>query len=250
MAGHSKWHNIKIRKSAQDAKRGKLFGKLSREIMVAARQGGGDPGMNIRLKSAIEKAREASMPLANIERAIKKGTGELEAEQLEEITYEGYGPGGVALLIQTLTDNRNRTVSEVRSVLTKHGGNLGEDGCVSWIFEQKGVILLEAGEADPEEIMLEAIECGAEDVTQDGDLIEIQTAPNDLYKVQTALEEAGYKVKDSSLTMQPKNLVPLEPERARKTLALMEALEDLDDVSNVYANFDIPDEVMQELEAS
>jgi YebC/PmpR family DNA-binding regulatory protein len=250
MSGHSKWHNIKIRKGAQDAKRGKAFAKLSREIMVAASLGGSDSSMNVRLKTAIEKAKEVSMPIANIERAVKKGSGELDGgNQLVEVVYEGYGPGGVALIIETMTDNRNRTAGEVRSTLTKHGGNLGEAGCVAWMFEQKGIILLEPGSADTEEVMLAAIECGAEDVTEDGDTLEIQTDPQQLYLVRTALEEAGYKIQDASLTMIPKNVVPLDLERARKTLNLMELLEDLEDVGNVYANFDIPDELMQELQS-
>ncbi len=246
MAGHSKWAQIKHKKAVVDVKRGKLFSKLAKEIAVAARLGGGDPSMNPRLRTAIEKAKEANMPQDNIKRAVQKGTGELPGTAYEEALYEGYGPGGVALLIEVLTDNKNRTVSEIRHLLGKHGGSLGEAGCVSWIFEKKGYILVEKSAVDEETLMGITIEAGAEDMKNDPreENYEIITAPEDLKRVKEAIEEKGIAVTLSETTMLPKTYVPLEGEAAARMVKLMEVLEDHDDVQNLYANFDLPDEVL------
>ncbi|NOZ24752.1 MAG: YebC/PmpR family DNA-binding transcriptional regulator [Nitrospirae bacterium] len=246
MAGHSKWSQIKHKKAAADAKRGKLFSKLAKEISVAARLGGDDPAMNPRLRTAIEKAKEANMPQDNIKRAIQKGTGELPGASYEEALYEGYGPGGVALLIEVLTDNRNRTVAEIRHLLGKHGGSLGEAGCVSWIFEKKGYILVEKSSTDEDTLMSIVLDAGAEDMKNDPreENYEIITAPEDMNRVKETLTGHGIAVSMAEITMLPKTYVTLEGEMAEKMLRLMEVLEDHDDVQNVYANFDLPDEVM------
>jgi YebC/PmpR family DNA-binding regulatory protein len=244
MSGHSKWSTIKHKKGAKDAKRGKLFAKLARAIEVAARDGGGDPGFNPTLATAVDKAKAASMPNDNIERAIKRGTGEVEGAVYEEIWYEGYAPGGVALYVLVLTDNRNRAASDVRSTFTRNGGSLGEPGSVAYLFEQKGFIL--AG-GDEDEVMLAALDAGAEDVRESGELWEVITAPSDLEGVRGALVEAGLAVESSEVTQLPSTSVPLEAEKAKQVLRLVDALEDLDDVQEVYANFDIGDEVMAAL---
>ncbi|WP_456396431.1 YebC/PmpR family DNA-binding transcriptional regulator [Desulfurobacterium sp.] len=244
MAGHSKWANIKHKKAAQDAKRGKIYTKLAREITVAAREGGGDPEFNPRLRAAIEKAKKFNMPKENIERAIKRGTGEIAGETYEEVTYEGYGPGGVAIIVKCLTDNRNRTASEVRHAFSKHGGNLGTSGCVAWMFKRKGVITINVEGKDEEEVMMIAIDAGAEDfVNEDGQFI-IYTQPQDLENVKKALEEAGVEIEEAKLDLVPQNTTRVEGETAQKVLKLLEVLEDLDDVQEVYSNFDMPDEVM------
>ncbi|SNR89219.1 YebC/PmpR family DNA-binding transcriptional regulator [Desulfurobacterium atlanticum] len=244
MAGHSKWANIKHKKAAQDAKRGKIYTKLAREITVAAREGGGDPEFNPRLRTAIEKAKKFNMPKENIERAIKRGTGEIAGETYEEVTYEGYGPGGVAIIVKCLTDNRNRTASEVRHAFSKHGGNLGTSGCVSWMFERKGVITVSAEGQDEESVMMVAIDAGAEDfVAEDGTFI-IYTQPSDLETVKKALEEAGIKIEEAKLDLIPQTTTRVEGETAQKVLKLLEHLEDLDDVQEVYSNFDMPEEVL------
>jgi YebC/PmpR family DNA-binding regulatory protein len=247
MAGHSKWANIKHRKAAQDAKKGKVFTKIAKELTVAAKIGGGDPEMNPRLRVALDKARAANMPKDNVERAIKKGTGDGSESNYEQVNYEGYGPGGVAILIQTLTDNRNRTVSEVRSTLTKRGGSMGEAGSVAWIFEQKGIIQVKKDVVDEDTIMMIAIDAGAEDISVEDDIYEIICEPKEYWAVKEALEENGIEMLHSEITMKPQNTVPLGKEDAEKLMKLIEYLEDLDDVQEVFANFDIDDEVMEEL---
>ncbi len=251
MAGHSKWANIKHKKKKQDKKRGKLFSKLVKKITVAAREGGGDPEINNDLDLAIQKARDANMPKDNIERAIKRGTGELDGVDYEKMVYEGYAPAGVALYIDVMSDNRNRTVSELRSLLSNNGGNLGEDGCVAWMFERKGqlIINLDECEIDDDELMLAAIEAGAEDININQDNVEILTEPGDLQKTRKAMEEEGYEFSSGDLAMIPKNEIVLEnTSDAKKVVKLVDKLEDHDDVQDVYANFDIPDEVMVEIE--
>ncbi len=244
MSGHSKWATTKHKKAAADAKRGKLFTKLTKEITVAARLGGGDPEGNPRLRAAIARAKAVSMPADNIKRAIQKGTGELPGVSYEEVSFEGYGPGGVALLIETMTDNRNRTVSEIRHILSKLGGNLGETGCVSWMFNKKGYIVVGRDRADEEKLLSLALEAGAEDMQTEDDNFVITTAPADFEKVKKALEDAGVVLSAAEVTMLPQTYVKLEGKEATQMLKLMEALEDNDDVQNVYANFDIPDEIL------
>ncbi len=246
MSGHSKWHSIRHKKAIVDARRGKLFTKLIREIIVAARMGGGDPDKNPRLRKAIEAARDANMPKENIERAIKKGTGELEGEKFEEVTYEGYGPGGVAVFVEAATDNRNRTASEIRRIFTKHGGSLGESGCVAWMFKRKGYIVIEKSKApDEEELFDIAVEAGAEDVKIDESNFVILTAPEDLFNVVKALEEKGIEIATKELGMIPDTYVKLEGKQAEQMLKLMEELEDHDDVQHVWANFDISEEEIE-----
>ncbi len=246
MSGHSKWHSIRHKKAVVDAKRGKLFTKLIREIIVAARMGGGDPEKNPRLRKAIEAARDANMPKDNIERAIKKGTGELEGEKFEEVTYEGYGPGGVAVFIEAATDNRNRTASEIRRIFSKHGGSLGESGCVAWMFKRKGYIVIEKSKApDEEELFDIAVDAGAEDVKIDESNFVILTAPEDLFNVVKALEEKGIEIATRELGMIPDTYVKLEGKQAEQMLKLMEELEDHDDVQHVWANFDISEEEIE-----
>jgi YebC/PmpR family DNA-binding regulatory protein len=247
MGGHSHWSQIKRQKGASDAKRGAHFTKLSREITVAAREGGGDPAMNPRLRLAIEKAREGNMPADTIKRAIERGSGGGEgAAALLEITFEGYGPGGVAILVQTLTDNRNRTVSELRMALSRNGGTLGESGSVAWQFDNKGLITLEADGADPEELALQAIDAGAEDVQVFDNLIEVHTAATDLDRVKKQLEGSGYKIAGAELAMLPKNTVALEERQAVQALKLLDLIEDLDDVQKVYSNADFPEAALME----
>ncbi len=250
MSGHNKWANIKHRKMAQDAKRSKVFTKLIREIIVAAREGGGDPDKNPRLRAAIERARAANMPKDNIERAIKRGTGELGGDQLYEITYEAYAPGGVALLIKVVTDNKNRSAQEVRHMLSKYGGNMAESGSVGWIFERKGVINIPRDKVeDVEELAMLAIDAGAEDIKDDDDPIQILTAPEDLSAVRDALVEAGYEV-EASVSYIPKNTVKVEGTDAEKLLKLLNVLEELDDVQEVISNFEMDDAEMERIIAN
>jgi YebC/PmpR family DNA-binding regulatory protein len=244
MAGHSKWANIKHRKGRQDAKRGKLFAKLIKMIEVAARTGGADLASNPTLASAVQKAKDASVPKENIERAIARGTGEIEGVEYEEIWYEGYAPGGVALYVQILTDNRRRAASDVRSVFSKNEGNLGEPGSVGYLFEQKGYILA-AGEEDT--VMMAALDGGAEDVEESGDQWEIISSPSDLDTVRAALEAAGVTVDQAEVTQLPSTTVPLDAKKARQVLRIVDALDDLDDVQSVYANFDIPEDVLADV---
>ncbi len=251
MAGHSKWANIKHRKAKVDAQRGRIFTKLGRAIIAAARQGGGDPNVNQALKLAIARAREVNMPVENINRAIIRATGEMDGIDFEEVTYEGYAPGGVALLLKILTDNRNRTASEIRYIFSRHNGSLGETGCVAWMFEMKGFLVIpkENIHGDAEELMLILIEAGAEDVKEEGSTIEVVTAPQDLEKVKDMLSEQGIKFSLAEVTMVPQVTVPLsDPETVEKVLKLVDALEDHDDVQHVYANFDIPEEILNEVE--
>lgn len=249
MAGHSKWAQIKHKKAQVDAKKGKIFTKIVKEISVAARLGGGDPEKNPRLRLAIDRAREVNMPMDNIKRAIMKGTGELPGTSYEEIVYEGYGPGGVALLIEVMTDNKNRTVSEIRHLLSKHGGSLGESGCVSWIFEKKGYILIDKKAVDEDTLLSVALDAGAEDLKNDEkeDNYEIIVPPDKLKEVKNAIEQAGINVSMAEVTMLPKNYVPVEGSVAEQMIKLMEALEEHDDVQNVYANFDMPEEAMSKV---
>ncbi len=248
MAGHSKWANIKRRKGAVDARRGKIFTRLTKEIIVAARIGGGDPGGNPRLRAAIAAAKSENMPKDKIERAIKKGTGEIEGENYEEIRYEGYGPGGVAVIVECMSDNRNRTVSEVRHAFSKSGGNLGESGCVGWMFDRKGSITVPADSIDEESLMDKAIEAGAEDVVAEGDAFQVLTDPDEFETVREALEQAGVTISEAAVTMIPKNTVEVTDEKvAKQILRLLEVLEDNDDVQSVHANFDIPDEIMEKV---
>lgn len=247
MAGHSKWANIKHRKGRQDAARGKLFAKLAKRIEVAAREGGGDPGFNPTLATAVEKAKAASMPNDNIDRAIKRGTGEVEGAVYEEIWYEGYGPGGVALYVQILTDNRNRAASDVRSTFTRSGGSLGEPGSVAYLFDQKGLII---AEGDEEEVMLAALEAGAEDVRDAGDgMFEVITEPGDLADVRKAITEAGVTVESADVTQLPSSTVPVAETDAKRLLRLIDNLDDLDDVQAVFSNYDIEDAVMEKVMA-
>jgi len=249
MSGHSKWSTIKHKKAAADAKRGKIFTKIIKEISIAARDGGGDPDANPRLRTAIRTAYSANMPKDNIERAIKKGTGELPGMTYEAAHYEGYGPAGVAVFVEVLTDNKNRTTAEIRHMFTRYNGNLGEPGCVAWMFDRKGLITMEAEGVDEDQLMTVALESGADDVAIEEDTVEVQTPPNELETVKEALDAAGFKVQVAELSMLPKNTVKLDGTSARTMLKLMEALEDQDDVQNVYANFDIPEEIMEEVSA-
>ncbi len=241
MSGHSKWSTIKRKKARVDAQRGKIFTRLSREIIVAARLGGGDPDANPRLKAAIQRAKEANIPNENIQRAIQKGTGELGAAAYEELIYEGYGPGGVAVMLEIMTDNRNRTAGEIRHLFSRHGGNLGEAGCVSWMFSKKGVIVVEKDGLDEDELMLNALEAGAEDVKTEEDEFEIITAPEDFEQVRRALVEKGVPIAEAQVTMVPQSTVKLTGKEAEQMMRLMEALEDHDDVQEVYANFELED---------
>ncbi len=245
MAGHSKWNNIRIKKGRMDAKRGKLFTKLAKEILMAGRDGA-DPDANFRLRVAISRAKDQNMPNNNIERLLDKLRGGT-AEALEEITYEGYGPNGVAMLVETATDNRNRTAADVRLIFNKNEGSIGEAGCVAWVFDKRGQISVTDDGQDEEELLLAAMEAGALDLEHDADTFSIFTEPTDLHAVRTALEEHGLKVTSAEFTMLPKNTVELGRDDAKSVLKLFEALEDHDDVQNVYANFDIPDHILEEL---
>lgn len=245
MSGHSKWASIKHKKGAADAKRGKVFTKLIREITVAARIGGGDATGNPRLRAAIQAAKAENMPKDNIERAIKKGTGELEGTSYEEVNYEAYGPGGVAVLIDCLTDNKNRTVADLKHAFDRHGGSLGSPGCVSWMFVKKGLLVFDESTAGEEKILEIALDAGAEDVRQTGSQIEVVMDPSDFEKVKKAFDSAGLPYSLAEITMIPQNTVRLEGKKAEQMLNLMEALDDIDDISHVYANFDIPDEYIE-----
>jgi YebC/PmpR family DNA-binding regulatory protein len=247
VSGHSKWSSIKHKKGAADAKRGKLFSKLSRAIIVAAKEGGGDPSGNLALQNAIEKAKSYSMPKDNIDRAIAKGSGaDADASSFETVVYEGYGPSGVAVIVEALTDNRNRTASDVRHTFAKNDGNLGGSGAVSWLFERRGVVLVAAAGTDEDELMLAAAEGGAEDVALDGSSYQVLSAPESLAAVREAIERAGFAIDSAELTMLPKTTVEVADEGdAKKVLRLMDQLEDNDDVQDVYANFDIPEQVLE-----
>jgi YebC/PmpR family DNA-binding regulatory protein len=247
MSGHSKWSQIKRQKGANDVKRGATFTKVTREIAIAARAGGGDPDGNFRLRLAVEKARSVNMPADNIKRAIERATGASESDQFEEIVYEGYGPGGVAILVEAATDNRNRTAADVRSRFSKAGGQLAASGAVAWQFEPRGFITVSRSGSDPDDVALAAIDAGAEDVDTETDPLEIYTSPGDLERVRRALEESGARVEHAESAMIAKQTVELEPSRARQALRLVEELEDLDDVQRVTANFDIPEEIFAEV---
>jgi YebC/PmpR family DNA-binding regulatory protein len=246
MAGHSKWANIRRRKGAVDVKRGKIFTKLAKEITVAARMGGGDIDANPRLRSAVAAAKAENMPKDNWERAIKKGTGELEGVSYEESTYEGYGPGGAAVFVESLTDNKNRAVAEIRHIFSKRGGSLGESGCVAWMFDKKGVITVDKDQADEEKLMEVTLEAGAEDVRDAGEQFEVLTEPSDFEAVREAVEAAEIPFASAEVTMVPQNTTPVEGRDAEKMVDLMEALDDCDDVQKAYTNADIPDEFFEE----
>ena len=250
MSGHSKWASIKHKKAGIDAKRGKAFTKVIKEITVAARLGGGDPDGNPRLRAAISNAKSVNMPQDNVTRAIKKGTGELPGVSYEELTYEGYGPGGVALMISIMTDNKNRTVAEIRHILTKHNGNLGETGCVAWMFDKKGLILVETKEVSEDKLMELALEAGADDIQTVGDSFEIITVPEDMESVRDAISADNIAISMAEVSMVPQNTVQLEGKHATQMLKLMDILEDHDDVQNVYANFDISDDVLDSIHNS
>lgn len=248
MSGHSKWSTIKRKKGAADAKRGKIFGKLAKEITVSARLGGGDAGGNPRLRAAIAAAKAENMPNDNIQRAIRRGTGEGGGATLEEVTLEGYGPAGVALMVESLTDNKNRTVSDVRHLLTKYGGNLGEPGCVAWMFDKKGVIVFDREGVDEDHLLEAALECGAEDLQSDESQLEVLTDPTRFIEVKDALETHGFRPVLAELQLHPKSTVRIEEEKpAQQVLKLVEMLEEHDDVNDVFANFDIPDKLLEAL---
>lgn len=247
MSGHSKWSSIKHRKAAQDSKRGAMFTRVIKELTVAARLGGGDAEMNARLRTAVLKAKAVNMPQDTMQRAIMKGTGELAGVSYEDVTYEGYGPGGVALLLTVLTDNRNRTVAEIRRIFSKNGGNFGEAGCVAWMFQKKGLIVVDKGKIDEDELLTVALEAGAEDVRAGDGIYEVVTTVEDFEPVKQAIVAKGVEPSTSDISMIPQNTVRLEGQQARQLLKLMEELEDHEDVQNVYANFDIPDEVLAEV---
>ena len=248
MSGHSKWSTIKHKKGAADAKRGKIFTKIIKEITIAARMGGGDPEGNPRLRQAVLAAKAENMPKDNIERAIKKGTGELAgAAAYEETTYEGYGPGGVAVLVEVMTDNKNRTVAEIRHIFSKHGGNLGENGCVAWMFDKKGSIIFEKSDVNEDDLMEIVLESGGEDVKEEESQYEVITDPDSFESVKEAIDKAGFAYALAEISMIPQTSVKLDEQRAVQMLKLMEKMEDNDDVQNVYANFDIPDDVMEKL---
>ena len=249
MSGHSKWASIKHQKGVADARRGQLFTKLARELIIAAREGGGNPEMNFRRRLAVQKARDSNMPMDNIDRAIKKGTGELEGGSLTELTLEGYGPNGTAILVNALSDNRNRTIQDVRNAFTRHGSNLGENGCVAWLFDSKGVITINTESIDADELALSAIDAGAEDVKVESSYVEVYTIPEDMEKVREALEKDEVEIESSELMMVPKTVVQLDEKAARQALKLMERLEEIDDVQNVFSNADIPDSVVAEYQS-
>ncbi|HVD03782.1 MAG TPA: YebC/PmpR family DNA-binding transcriptional regulator [Candidatus Dormibacteraeota bacterium] len=247
MSGHSKWAGIKHKKALVDARKGQTFTKVASEITVAAREGGSDPGSNFRLRLAMQKAREVNMPADNIDRAIKRGTGELQGAAIEEIRYEGYGPGGVAVLVDSLTDNRNRTVAAIRNLFTRSGGSLGETNSVGWMFNRTGLIVIAPGKRDPESLALEAIEMGADDVQVEESGVEVYVSPERLESLRQALSEAGYEVERAEVTMQPTNTVEVEGKHAAAVVRLLEALEDDDDVREVHCNAILPDEVLAEV---
>jgi YebC/PmpR family DNA-binding regulatory protein len=245
MSGHSKWSTIKHKKAAQDAKRGKLFTKLIKELTIAARLGGGDPDANPRLRSAVAAARAANMPLDNIKRAVARGTGELPGVTYEEVVYEGYGPGGVAVYVETLTDNRMRTTPEIRHLFTKHAGNLGEPNSVAWMFEKRGFFLVPREAVDEERLMEVVLEAGAEDLREEGDHFEVSAPPESFHQVQQALEGAEIATSEAAVVMEPKNTVELDGKKAEQCLRLLEVLEDHDDVQNVYANLEVDDSALE-----
>ncbi|MFZ5425426.1 MAG: YebC/PmpR family DNA-binding transcriptional regulator [Thermodesulfobacteriota bacterium] len=247
MAGHSKWKNIQVRKGAQDAKKGKVFTKVTKEIMLAAKAGGGDPNINARLRSAIAAAKAVNLPKDKIDTAVKKGTGELAGGNIEEVTYEGYGPGGVAIMVEAATDNRNRTVADIRSIWAKNGGQMGEAGCVAWMFDKKGVISLDKAKYSEDQVMEAALEAGAEDVTGEGDSWVVDTAPENFDAVRQAIEDAGLEVQEAEISMVPKNTVDVDAETGRKLLKLVDALDDYDDVQATHANFELPEELLAEM---
>ena len=247
MSGHSKWATIKHKKAALDAKRGKVFTRIIKEIMIAARGGGGDPDANPRLRTAVLAAKAVSMPNDNISRAIKRGTGEIEGGAIEEYTYEGYGPGGVAIVVEVATDNKNRTVSEIRHAFSKNNGNMGEQGSVAWMFERKGQIILEGEDLKEDDLMNLVLEAGADDLRQDGDTWEVITAPEALTTVQEALQKANVKVAEAKIAMIPKNLVPVEAAHTKGLLKLLDVLEEHEDVQNVFSNADFDEEAMEAL---
>lgn len=249
MAGHSKWDNIKHKKAKEDARRGKIFTKMTRLIAVAAREGGPDVNTNFRLRLAVDKAKSYNVPNDTIERAIKRGAGELEGDSYEEFVYEGYGPGGVAIMLQIMTDNRNRTAADVRHLFSKYGGNLGESGCVAWMFEKKGVVRIARNGADEDEVLMAALEAGGEDVQSDDEGFTIYSDPASFEEVRNALEEAGYVIESAEISMQPKNTVAVEGADAKRLLQLLEALEDHDDIQDVQANFDISEEALEAIQA-
>ena len=247
MSGHNKWSTIKHKKGAADAKRGKIFSKLIKEITIAARMGGGDPDANPRLRTVIAAAKSENMPKDNIERAIKKGTGELEGVNYEESTYEGYGPGGAAVFIESVTDNKNRAVADIRHIFSKNGGNLGENGCVAWMFDKKGYIAIEKKVVDEDSLMETSIEAGAEDVREDNGSFEIITEPDDFESVKTAIDKAAIVYIDAEITMLPQSTTNLEGKQALQMVKLMEALDDCEDVQKVYTNADIPEEIVNNM---
>jgi YebC/PmpR family DNA-binding regulatory protein len=247
MAGHSKWANIRLRKGKQDAERGKLFTKLSREIIVAAKEGGGNPDANARLRLAVQKARDASMPQDKIKNAIQRGTGEVEGAHYEEIVYEGYGPGGTAVMVEVMTDNRNRTVSEIRNIFSRAGGNLGENGCVAWMFERKGFISIPKDGLDEDTVMMAALDAGAEDVRSEEESYDVITEPENLNQVRQSLADVAIPFAVAEVTQLPKSTVSLSGKEAQQMIRLLENLEDHDDVQNVHANFDIAESVMAAL---
>ncbi len=247
MSGHSKWHNIQIRKGAQDVKKGKIFTKVSKEIILAAKAGGGDTAANSRLRTAIAAAKAVNLPKDRIETAIKKGTGELVTEDLVEVTYEGYGPGGAAVLVEAVTDNRNRTVADVRHILSRGGGSMGEAGCVAWMFEKKGVFFLDRAEYKEEQLLEAALDAGLEDVLDEDDVWEARTSPEDFEAVQQAFDAAGIRCLSAEVSTVAKSTIAVDPDDGKKLLGLIEKLEDHDDVQKVHSNFDLPDELMREL---
>jgi len=249
MSGHSKWSSIKHQKGVTDAKRGQLFTKLTREIIVATRQGGSNPEANFRLRLAIQRARDSNMPLDNIERAIKRGSGETEGASLVEMVLEGYGPGGAAILVQALSDNRNRTLQDVRNIFSRHGSSLGESGCVAWLFDSRGLITVETSDLDAEELALDAIDAGAEDVKVENNYVEIYTKPEELEMVRAALEQKNLPIASAGLSMVPKTIVELKERAALQTLKLLDKLEELDEVQHVSSNADFPDSVLAKYQA-
>jgi YebC/PmpR family DNA-binding regulatory protein len=250
MSGHSRWAQIKRKKGKTDVQRGKLFSKILREITVAAKNGGGDPKANMRLKAAMESAKEANMPADNVKRAVQKGTGELPGESYEEISYEGYAPGGVAILIQVLTDNRNRTGPEIRHVFEKHGGNMGSSGAVAWMFERQGIVQVDAGKIGEDDLLAKALDAGATDMRRSEKAFEIITAPAEMDAVREALQRAKVPVLEGQVSFVPQSTVRVEGKDATSVVRLIEALEELDDVQSVYANYDIPDEVLESISAA
>ena len=249
MSGHNKWSTIKHKKGAVDAKRGKMFSKIIKEISIAARIGGGDSDGNPRLRTAVNAARAANMPKDNIDRAIKRGTGEIEGVSYEEVIYEGYGPGGVAVLVEALTDNKNRTVAEIRHIFDKYNGNLGESGCVAWMFDKKGLMAISAAKLHEDEVMELALEAGAHDVQIEGDTFEITTELGDFEVVRKAVEDRGWKIEMAEITMIPQNTVKLEGKKAEQMLKMMDSLDDHDDLQRVFANFDISEDEMMKISA-